>query len=77
MRWGINGRWVFGGRSQNWATVWPRDPVGGRGARQMNIDGSTLDLIDDAYNANPTWLRAAMQVLAEADASRKSPFWVT
>ena len=31
------------------------NPVGGRGARQtLNIDGGTLDLIDDAYNANPT-----------------------
>ena len=51
------------------------NPVGGRGARQtLNIDGGTLDLIDDAYNANPTSLRAAMQVLAEADASRKIAF---
>ena len=51
------------------------NPVGGRGARQtLRIDGGTLDLIDDAYNANPTSLRAAMQVLAEADASRKIAF---
>ena len=50
-------------------------PVGGRGARQtLNIKGGKLDLIDDAYNANPTSLRAAMQVLAEADASRKIAF---
>ncbi len=51
------------------------NPVGGRGARQtLNIKGGKLDLIDDAYNANPTSLRAAMQVLAEADASRKIAF---
>jgi len=51
------------------------NPVGGRGERQtMNIKGGTLDLIDDAYNANPTSLRAAMQVLAEAGASRKIAF---
>jgi UDP-N-acetylmuramoyl-tripeptide--D-alanyl-D-alanine ligase len=51
------------------------NPVGGRGERQtMNIEGGTLDLIDDAYNANPTSLRAAMQVLAEAGASRKIAF---
>jgi UDP-N-acetylmuramoyl-tripeptide--D-alanyl-D-alanine ligase len=50
-------------------------PVGGRGARQtLNISGGTLDLIDDAYNANPTSLRAAMQVLAQADATRKIAF---
>jgi len=51
------------------------NPVGGRVARQiLNIDGGTLDLIDDAYNANPTSLRAAMQVLAEANAPRKIAF---
>ena len=51
------------------------NPVGGRGARQtLSIDGGTMDLIDDAYNANPTSLRAAMQVLIEADASRKIAF---
>ena len=51
------------------------NPVDGRGARHtLNINGGALDLIDDAYNANPTSLRAAMQVLAEADASRKIAF---
>ena len=51
------------------------NPVGGRGARHtLNINGGALDLIDDAYNANPTSLRAAMQVLAKADASRKIAF---
>lgn len=50
-------------------------PIGGRGVRQsLNINGGTLDLIDDAYNANPTSLHAAMQVLAEADAPRKVAF---
>jgi UDP-N-acetylmuramoyl-tripeptide--D-alanyl-D-alanine ligase len=51
------------------------NPVGGRGARQkLKIYSGTLDLIDDAYNANPTSLHAAMQVLAEADAPRKIAF---
>ena len=51
------------------------NPVGGRGARQkLKIYRGTLDLIDDAYNANPTSLHAAMQVLAEADAPRKIAF---
>ena len=51
------------------------NPVGGRGARQtVNMGHGTLDLIDDAYNANPTSLRAALQVLAEADAPRKIAF---
>ena len=50
-------------------------PLGGRGARQkLKIYSGTLDLIDDAYNANPTSLHAAMQVLAEADAPRKIAF---
>jgi UDP-N-acetylmuramoyl-tripeptide--D-alanyl-D-alanine ligase len=51
------------------------NPLGGRGARQkLKIYSGTLDLIDDAYNANPTSLHAAMQVLAEADAPRKIAF---
>ena len=51
------------------------NPVGGRGARQkLKIYSGTLDLIDDAYNANPTSLHAAMQVLAEANAPRKIAF---
>ena len=51
------------------------NPVGGRGARQkLKIYRGTLDLIDDAYNANPTSLHAAMQVLAEANAPRKIAF---
>ncbi len=51
------------------------NPLGGRGARQkLKIYSGTLDLIDDAYTANPTSLHAAMQVLAEADAPRKIAF---
>ena len=42
----------------------------GRGARHVvdlsGGDGQTLELIDESYNANPTSLRAALEVLAAA-----------
>ena len=47
-------------------------PYTGRGAREViYLDpvetDQTLDLIDDAYNANPTSLAAALEVLAAAE----------
>ncbi len=46
-------------------------PVGGRGTRERIIlddveDGLWFDMFDDAFNANPTSLQAALQVLAAA-----------
>jgi UDP-N-acetylmuramoyl-tripeptide--D-alanyl-D-alanine ligase len=45
--------------------------VGGRGTRERIIlddveDGLWFDMFDDAFNANPTSLQAALQVLAAA-----------
>ena len=46
-------------------------PVVGRGAREIvKLPHGQIDLIDDAYNANPTSLRAAVAVLAGAEATR-------
>jgi UDP-N-acetylmuramoyl-tripeptide--D-alanyl-D-alanine ligase len=48
-------------------------PVVGRGAR-MNVTlkgGRKIDLIDDAYNANPTSMRAALAVLGASGAKRR------
>ena len=47
-------------------------PITGRGAREViALDPAdsrmTLELIDDAYNANPTSLSAALEVLAAAE----------
>jgi UDP-N-acetylmuramoyl-tripeptide--D-alanyl-D-alanine ligase len=44
-------------------------PPAGRGTREtvtVSPDGGTLELIDDAFNANPTSLSAALAVLAAA-----------
>ena len=46
-------------------------PPAGRGARETIVldeaeRGQTIDLIDDAYNANPTSMAAAIEVLAAA-----------
>ncbi len=47
-------------------------PVVGRGAREhITLAQGSIDLIDDAYNANPTSLRAAVAVLAGATAQRR------
>lgn len=50
-------------------------PYKGRGARELiHLDpverDQTLDLIDDAYNANPTSMAAALDVLAETEVRR-------
>jgi UDP-N-acetylmuramoyl-tripeptide--D-alanyl-D-alanine ligase len=41
-------------------------PAKGRGAREtLNADGGALTLIDEAYNANPTSMRAALALLGQ------------
>jgi UDP-N-acetylmuramoyl-tripeptide--D-alanyl-D-alanine ligase len=48
-------------------------PVVGRGARvDVTLhDGRKIDLIDDAYNANPTSMRAALAVLGASPSKRR------
>ncbi|WP_300660035.1 UDP-N-acetylmuramoyl-tripeptide--D-alanyl-D-alanine ligase [Hydrogenophaga sp.] len=47
------------------------EPVGGRSrALALHLDGRTITLIDDTYNANPDSVRAAIDVLAELPAPR-------
>ncbi len=46
-------------------------PPGGRGTREVvvldpAVTGDTLDLIDDAFNANPTSMTASLEILASA-----------
>ncbi|SPF78382.1 UDP-N-acetylmuramoyl-tripeptide--D-alanyl-D-alanine ligase [Pseudoprimorskyibacter insulae] len=54
-------------RAQAIADLANWSPVEGRGARQaIAIDGGQLELIDDAYNANPASLGASLEVLAAA-----------
>lgn len=50
-------------------------PGSGRGARQkILLGGGTLDLFDDAYNANPASLRAALDMVSASKASRRIAF---
>ncbi|MDP2075880.1 UDP-N-acetylmuramoyl-tripeptide--D-alanyl-D-alanine ligase [Hydrogenophaga sp.] len=47
------------------------EPVGGRSrALALHLDGRTITLIDDTYNANPDSVRAAIDVLAELPGPR-------
>ena len=51
-------------------------PVTGRGVREAIAlpDGGQIDLLDDSYNANPTSMEAALDVLASAQATRRIAF---
>jgi UDP-N-acetylmuramoyl-tripeptide--D-alanyl-D-alanine ligase len=55
-------------------------PVKGRGAREaIQLDGGEITLLDDSYNANPTSIAAALEVLAatpgtQAGAGRRIAF---
>ena len=52
-------------------------PAEGRGLRhQLNASFGAVELIDDAYNANPVSMQAALDVLAQATSSRRVAFWV-
>lgn len=55
---------------RNWS------PVKGRGVReQLNLpDGRQIELLDDSYNANPTSMAAALEVLAAARGARRIAF---
>ena len=45
------------------------EPVQGR-SRALSLDGGSISLVDDTYNANPDSVRAAIDVLAELPAPR-------
>ncbi|WP_170460542.1 UDP-N-acetylmuramoyl-tripeptide--D-alanyl-D-alanine ligase [Ruegeria arenilitoris] len=51
-------------------------PVTGRGVREMLAlpDGGQIELLDDSYNANPTSMAAALDVLAAAKGERRIAF---
>ncbi len=51
-------------------------PVTGRGVRETLTvsDGGRIELLDDSYNANPTSMAAAMDVLAAAEGVRRVAF---
>jgi UDP-N-acetylmuramoyl-tripeptide--D-alanyl-D-alanine ligase len=50
-------------------------PAEGRGMRhQLHASFGAVELIDDAYNANPVSMQAALDVLAQATSSRRVAF---
>ncbi|WP_170422721.1 UDP-N-acetylmuramoyl-tripeptide--D-alanyl-D-alanine ligase [Ruegeria arenilitoris] len=51
-------------------------PVKGRGVREQIAlaDGGRIELLDDSYNANPTSMEAALDVLAAAQGQRRIAF---
>ncbi|WP_170784110.1 UDP-N-acetylmuramoyl-tripeptide--D-alanyl-D-alanine ligase [Ruegeria lacuscaerulensis] len=51
-------------------------PVKGRGVREQIAlaGGGQIELLDDSYNANPTSMAAALDVLAAAEGSRRIAF---
>ena len=50
-------------------------PTEGRGMRhQLHASFGAVELIDDAYNANPVSMQAALDVLAQATSSRRVAF---
>ncbi len=51
-------------------------PVAGRGVRETIAlpDGGEVELLDDSYNANPTSMEAALEVLAASDGVRRVAF---
>lgn len=50
-------------------------PYKGRGAReQISLPNGTIDLLDDSYNANPTSMAAALDVLGLATGPRRVAF---
>ncbi len=54
-------------------TQW--QPAEGRGVRhRLNTFFGAVELIDDAYNANPVSMQAALDVLAQAKSSRRVAF---
>ena len=57
-----------------WAAC-PPPPGVGRGAREkIRLADGTLDLIDDAYNANPASMRAALDMISVSSAPRRIAF---
>ncbi len=51
-------------------------PVKGRGVREVIAlpNGAQIELLDDSYNANPTSMEAALDVLAASQGNRKIAF---